>query len=445
MTPRSPGACGAPASLLFRRTGEGAGGAARPPGWPVLGHAATSAPGRSPRANAATARTRCAAARREFAEELGSPPPDGEEPLDLGEIRQKAGKLVRAWALAGDLDPSEIHSNTFEMEWPPRSGRMQEFPEVDRAAVVRAGRGPRADQPGPGGASLDGARGPGEAVSLGVSPGDNISPTAHYTGEVWRRAGLSHPWLGTREGRVMFDALHPLMSGQRAHSAARRWRPTCWPATGRSTRSSSDAIERHGDHPGDRGRRRDVAARLALCQPLRRPAHLRRGRSAGDGGSASGERSGADRLAVGRTTGSWRTSMRCARTVPAASTQSAGELDPDRGRGDRHRGPARRTCPPDAVLALWARFAQRAGGVLRPGATSPICTSAASRGPRSASSAWLLAAFVRGRVYLHFDERRRRRGRSCAPAGSPPRRCARPRTSWPSCRATEATVDGAYT
>jgi predicted NUDIX family NTP pyrophosphohydrolase len=73
-----------------------------------------------------------AAARREFAEELGSPPPDG-EPLELGEIRQKSGKRVLAWALGGDLDAAQIRSNTFTMQWPPRSGRMQEFPEVDRA------------------------------------------------------------------------------------------------------------------------------------------------------------------------------------------------------------------------------------------------------------------------------------------------------------------------
>ncbi len=73
-----------------------------------------------------------AAARREFAEELGTPPPDGDQ-LDLGEIAQKSGKVVRAWAIAGDLDPAQIHSNTFTMQWPPRSGRMQEFPEVDRA------------------------------------------------------------------------------------------------------------------------------------------------------------------------------------------------------------------------------------------------------------------------------------------------------------------------
>ena len=73
-----------------------------------------------------------AVAHREFTEELGSPPPTGEE-LDLGEIRQSGGKRVRAWAVEGDLDCSHITSNTFEMEWPPRSGRVQAFPEVDRA------------------------------------------------------------------------------------------------------------------------------------------------------------------------------------------------------------------------------------------------------------------------------------------------------------------------
>jgi predicted NUDIX family NTP pyrophosphohydrolase len=72
------------------------------------------------------------AARREFEEELGSPPPDG--PFDeLGEVRQKSGKRVRAWAVEGDLDATAAHSNTFELEWPPRSGRMIEVPEIDRA------------------------------------------------------------------------------------------------------------------------------------------------------------------------------------------------------------------------------------------------------------------------------------------------------------------------
>jgi len=76
-----------------------------------------------------------AAARREFAEELGSPPPDG--PLvALGEIRQSSGKRVVAWAVPGDLDPDAIRSMEFEVEWPPRSGRMRRYPEVDRAAWV---------------------------------------------------------------------------------------------------------------------------------------------------------------------------------------------------------------------------------------------------------------------------------------------------------------------
>lgn len=73
-----------------------------------------------------------AAARREFAEELGSPPPDG-EPVSLGEVRLKSGKRVRAWALAGDLDVSAIVSGTFALEWPPHSGTVHTFPEVDRA------------------------------------------------------------------------------------------------------------------------------------------------------------------------------------------------------------------------------------------------------------------------------------------------------------------------
>jgi predicted NUDIX family NTP pyrophosphohydrolase len=73
-----------------------------------------------------------AAARREFEEELGVSPPDAAA-LELGDVKQKSGKLVSAWALAGDLDVSEITSNTVEVQWPPRSGKMIEIPEVDRA------------------------------------------------------------------------------------------------------------------------------------------------------------------------------------------------------------------------------------------------------------------------------------------------------------------------
>jgi predicted NUDIX family NTP pyrophosphohydrolase len=73
-----------------------------------------------------------AVALREFEEETGHPAPRGEL-VPLGEVRQRGGKLVTAWAAAGDLDPTAITSNTFTLEWPPRSGRRREFPEVDRA------------------------------------------------------------------------------------------------------------------------------------------------------------------------------------------------------------------------------------------------------------------------------------------------------------------------
>ena len=73
-----------------------------------------------------------AAARREFTEEVGTPPPP-QEPLDLGEVRLRSGKRVHAYALEGDLDAEAAVSNAFEMEWPPRSGRRESFPEIDRA------------------------------------------------------------------------------------------------------------------------------------------------------------------------------------------------------------------------------------------------------------------------------------------------------------------------
>ena len=70
---------------------------------------------------------------REFGEELGIAPPDPTDAVPIGELRQPSGKRVTAWALAGDADLADARSNTFTMEWPPRSGRKQEFPEVDRA------------------------------------------------------------------------------------------------------------------------------------------------------------------------------------------------------------------------------------------------------------------------------------------------------------------------
>ncbi|MCW2604042.1 MAG: hydrolase [Pseudonocardiales bacterium] len=71
------------------------------------------------------------AARREFAEELGSPAPDVHY-VELGSVRA-SGKTVTAWAGAADFAADSIVSGTFEMEWPPRSGRTQSFPEIDRA------------------------------------------------------------------------------------------------------------------------------------------------------------------------------------------------------------------------------------------------------------------------------------------------------------------------
>ncbi|MYV37388.1 NUDIX domain-containing protein [Streptomyces sp. SID1328] len=73
------------------------------------------------------------AARREFQEELGIAPPKGPA-LPLGEIAQRNGKIVTAWAVEADLDPATIAPGTFTMEWPPHSGRVQEFPELDRVA-----------------------------------------------------------------------------------------------------------------------------------------------------------------------------------------------------------------------------------------------------------------------------------------------------------------------
>jgi predicted NUDIX family NTP pyrophosphohydrolase len=77
-------------------------------------------------------------ARREFEEETGHAAPKGPA-IELGDIRQKSGKRVLAWAVEGDLDPETAVSNTFEMEWPPRSGRIREFPEIDRVAWFELG------------------------------------------------------------------------------------------------------------------------------------------------------------------------------------------------------------------------------------------------------------------------------------------------------------------
>ncbi|MBA3690421.1 MAG: NUDIX domain-containing protein [Actinobacteria bacterium] len=93
--------------------------------------------------------------RREFEEESWYRIDEAAEMHELGEIRQKGGKLAVAWAVEGDLDPADAVSKTFEMEWPPRSGRTQVFPEVDRVEwfdlhdareKIRAGQAPFLDR-----------------------------------------------------------------------------------------------------------------------------------------------------------------------------------------------------------------------------------------------------------------------------------------------------------
>lgn len=76
-----------------------------------------------------------AAARREFTEEIGAPPPNGDYQL-LGEAKQSSGKIVHAYCLDSDFNLEKFHSNMFQMEWPPKSGKQQEFPENDKAAWV---------------------------------------------------------------------------------------------------------------------------------------------------------------------------------------------------------------------------------------------------------------------------------------------------------------------
>ena len=117
--------------LLYRRTGKALEVLLVHPGGPIWARRDAGA-WSIPKGEYQDEEEPLAAARREFAEELGSPAPPGET-IDLGEVRQRSGKRVRAWGLAGDLEADRIRSNTFTMQWPARSGRPREFPEVDRA------------------------------------------------------------------------------------------------------------------------------------------------------------------------------------------------------------------------------------------------------------------------------------------------------------------------
>lgn len=116
--------------LLFRHTGQGIEVLLGHMGGPFFARRDTGA-WTVPKGEYDPGEPAWEAARREFQEELGLPPPDGAA-VPLGEVRQSGGKTVTAWAVEADLDPATAVPGTFEMEWPPKSGRTQEFPELDR-------------------------------------------------------------------------------------------------------------------------------------------------------------------------------------------------------------------------------------------------------------------------------------------------------------------------
>jgi predicted NUDIX family NTP pyrophosphohydrolase len=119
--------------LLFRRTEAGVEVLLGHMGGPYFAHRDAGAWGVPKGEYEPESETAWDAARREFQEELGLPPPDGDA-VPLGEARQSNGKLVTVWAIEADLDPDTVVPGTFRMEWPPKSGLTEEFPELDRVA-----------------------------------------------------------------------------------------------------------------------------------------------------------------------------------------------------------------------------------------------------------------------------------------------------------------------
>jgi len=119
--------------LLFRRGGNGVEVLLVHPGGPFWKRRDDGA-WSIPKGEIEPSEEPVAAALRELGEELGPAPEfDPESLIDLGSVRQRAGKVVEAWAAEGDFDPGQLQSIEFEMEWPPRSDTQATFPEVDRA------------------------------------------------------------------------------------------------------------------------------------------------------------------------------------------------------------------------------------------------------------------------------------------------------------------------
>jgi predicted NUDIX family NTP pyrophosphohydrolase len=118
--------------LLFRRAGDGIEVLLAHPGGPLWAKRDEGA-WSVPKGEIEAGEEPLAVARREFREETGQDPPAG-DCVELGDVRQKSGKVVSAWACEGDLDPAAAVSNTFPLEWPPGSGNYVDVPEVDRVA-----------------------------------------------------------------------------------------------------------------------------------------------------------------------------------------------------------------------------------------------------------------------------------------------------------------------
>ena len=117
--------------LMYRRTQSGPQVLLVHPGGPFWKYKDDGA-WSLPKGEAAEDEELLAAAKREFQEELGFAPTG--KFIEMAPVKQKGGKVVHAWCFEGDCDPSQVRSNTFEMEWPPKSGKRASFPEVDRAA-----------------------------------------------------------------------------------------------------------------------------------------------------------------------------------------------------------------------------------------------------------------------------------------------------------------------
>jgi O-methyltransferase involved in polyketide biosynthesis len=232
---------------------------------------------------------------------------------------------------------------------------------------------------------------------MSSSSGDNISPTAHYTGEVWRRAGLSHPWLGTREGRVMVEALHPVMVVSTALGGPSL--ESYLLARHRAIDALlTDAIERHGV-----GQVIEIAAgmsargwrfanrygeRLTYVEADLPAMAARKRRALERIGSLSDAHRVAEIDAL-RDDG------------PGSLAELAAELDPGAGVAVITEG-LLGYLPTDAVLALWRHIATTLTTFPSGRYVSDLHLGSVQT-PAIRFFRQLLGVFVRGQVYLHFD------------------------------------------